>query len=285
MDETINVAIIGCGKIGYHGYVKNNVDSHYKALNKSNYNFQIDLFDNNSSVAYGLFSSAPNIKYDAIIIAVNTENHFQVYQEALSKRPELIILEKPAGNSVKEIEKMIELGHNKTIVNYTRRLNGDFNHIKSLIKNGSIGETKNVQIMYNKSAKINGCHFIDLMVYFYGPPIDYRKRGKNIILYYPTFECNLQQVDAERYTEQHVHIYGSKSKIELNQGGMEIKIFEKTKHPCGYDSLTHSLTYLASLHDSCAHMPELIKKYINPDIKEVPSNLQDAYHTAKIIHD
>ena len=280
--DKVKVAIVGAGKIGVDGYVANNIDSHYKALNRDG-GFDITLFDKDPLKGDPNFASNTD-KFDAIIVAVNTEYHYEIYSQAVAKNPKLIILEKPAGGSLEEFNKIKSLGFNKTIVNYMRRLNGDLDHIKSLIKSSTIGDTLHIEGMYNKSVEINGCHFIDSVIYLYGPPMDYTKTENLITLEYPGFNCNFVRVDAKDYVEQHIHIYGSKSKIEINQGGMEQRLYEKMKHPAGYTSLTHCFTQLGSIHDGCEHIPILIKTYIKDSETKVPSGLTDAFHTAKIIY-
>lgn len=283
IQNQINVAIVGCGKIGYEGYVKKNIDSHYKALSKLS-NFNLKLFDKDSSKGDPNFVLNKD-KFDAIIVAVNTEFHYEVYSQAVSKNPKLIILEKPAGGSLEEFKKIRSLGFNKTIVNYPRRLIRDMDYIKELIKANGIGATLHIECMYNKALNVNGCHFIDTVIYLYGPPMSFTRTDSLLTLHYPGFNCNLIRMDAKKYTEQHIHIYGTHSKIEINQGGMEQRLYEKMDHPCGYKSLTHAITYVGTLFDSCGHIPELIENNIKEEVKVVPSSLADAYHTIKVMYE
>lgn len=281
--DKIKVAIVGAGKIGVTGYVNNNIDSYYKALTRYG-SFDIKLFDKDETKGDPNFALNSD-KFDVIVVSVNTEHHYDIYAQAVAKNPKLIILEKPAGGSLEEFNKIRALGYDRTIVNYIRRLNGDLDNVKNLIKTGAIGDTLHIEGMYNKSVEINGCHFIDSVVYLYGPPMNHTRTDKLITLEYPGFNCNFVRVDASDYIEQHVHIYGSKSKIEINQGGLEQRLYEKMKHAAGYTSLTHCFTYIGSIHDGCEHIPELIIKNINNKGDKVPSSLNDAYHTVKIMYE
>lgn len=280
MPDKIKVAIVGCGKIGYSGYVKNNIDSHYKALKRPG--IDLDLYDNVNKIGRSDFSSTKE-KYDCIIVSVNTENHYEVYTQAVSKSPELIILEKPAGSSLDEFNKMRALGHSKTIINYTRRLNGDLDTIKNIC-NSAIGQPIYINCIYNKSLQENGCHFIDSVIYLFGVPEHFEKKDNRTTLFYSGFNADFISVNSKEYTEQRIHIYGEKNKIELNQGCMEQRVFEKSLHPCGYTQLTHAMTYVGRLNDSCEHIRELVYKYTSPYKKEVPSGFKDAIHTAKIVY-
>ena len=275
------MAIVGCGKIGKTGYVDKNIDSYYKALSQSP-RFDVHLFDKDPKLGNPNFAkSEPD--FDVIVVAVNTEAHYEIYSQAVAKNPKLIFLEKPCGASLEEFNKIRSLGFDRTIVNYIRRLSGDLDNIKSLITSGEIGETLHVECIYNGKLETNGCHFVDSVIYLYGPPMNFTRTDKLLTLEYPNFNCNFVNVTAKKYVEQHLHIYGNKNKIEMNQGGMEQRLYEKMDSPLGYTSLTHAMTYIGTIYDGCAHVPETIIKHLNGDTK-LPSSLNDAYHTAKIIY-
>lgn len=281
MKKTYNVAIVGAGKAGYTGYLDRNIDSHYKALSLQT-DMYVDLFDVKKQKGIKTNFETNKNKYDAIIIAVPTEMHLETYQYAVNKNPKLIILEKPAGKSPEEIKTMIRMKFKSTIVNYQRSLTGIGSTIKNLIKTENI-ITKHAEIIHTGTLENIGCHYIDLMLNVYGPPLHYEKNKNILYLYYPGFECQVKALNNTYYREEVIRIYGKTEKIEVLNGGLNTNFHILMKHPCGYNNLKHYMTYYSTIQDSCKHIPDLIRDYTK-DVEKYPSNLQNALQISKIIH-
>ena len=137
---------------------KNNLNSNAQA-GKVSYYLNDDFFK-------------ANFKTDVVIMASTAANRIGDCEKVIQMNPKAILLEKPLGQSLKEVEDLIALfeSHNiKTFVNLNTRLYPSFIKLKSDIK--ALPQFKGFAEVTVSTGTIgigaNGIHYIDLMRFLF----------------------------------------------------------------------------------------------------------------------
>lgn len=192
--KNLSVTIIGLGSIGSikEGNIDmpnddNNILTHAHALiylqNKENKFYIESVVDPNygKQTATGqkwgverFFTTIDgyvesDINSDIISICTPSETHFGIIKTIFSstKRPLLIILEKPAGfdrNQCVEIEHLYHTYKVPILVNYSRRFCKELTKYKDDIRVKTYGRLLNIVVRYTRGFRDN-CHAIDLINY------------------------------------------------------------------------------------------------------------------------
>ena len=114
---------------------------------------------------------------DVIVVAVPTQFHGKVFEEALSCEPRLIVCEKPLSRDYDEARHFITQAANANVsvfVNHILRYEPSLLKIKALIDRGGFGKIYKGNVWYAKGLLNNGSHFVDLLAFLFGEMFDVR---------------------------------------------------------------------------------------------------------------
>jgi len=180
--KKINTIIIGLGRIGF-GYVKDymNLRSHaYSILSNKRFRLigGVDILKKNrdkfeKKFKLPVYEKIPKDLYknlDLIVIASNTQSHYQILKKILQNcKSKTILCEKPFTEDYKKAQKINELNKkrkNKIFVNYNRQSLPPLKKLKSIINNDN-------SFFYGKviypNGIINNCsHFLPPFFLLFG---------------------------------------------------------------------------------------------------------------------
>lgn len=177
--KKIKTVLIGMGKIGYTGDLKNKkkIQTHYKALNENKYidlicvveNKKINL-KNKKVKIYKNINKIKFLDFELAVVAVPTKDHFKVLKFLINlKQSKMILCEKPFTDDYKKAKQISTLSKKKNkyvYVNYFRRTIPSFIKLKNYLK--KYNKVKKMNVFYSKNLIRNGCHFIDLAHFLFG---------------------------------------------------------------------------------------------------------------------
>ena len=190
---TYTVALIGLGGIGWRydvGLPENNYAlSHARAF-KLHPDFNLLVGIDASKIAREEFQKETNIQscgsytsyfseneIDIVVIATPTETHLQIVDQILLvASPKLIFCEKPVSNTFDDasaIANKCAKKNTKLYVNYIRRADPAVLEVRNRIASGDIIEPYKAVIWYSKGLLHSGTHFLDLMIFWFGPVISW----------------------------------------------------------------------------------------------------------------
>jgi len=238
-----HAAVIGLGQIGqgydYNDSKSNAITTHCSAY-YSHPSFElvgaVDIDDekrmlfekkyeiNSFSSVSELFKSTP---VDIISICVPTEFHYDSFIELVDFNIKTVICEKPFSGDIKTAKKMVEISKKqniKLIVNYIRRFNKNTIDLKNKIKKNVIGNVKSGRVWYCNGLLNNGSHFIDLLIYLFGPPSDVSLIQDDPIVSSDLFEPNFYL----NFGDTSIHFFSTRTNaysfVELDLIGSEGRI-------------------------------------------------------------
>ena len=185
MIKKIDTVLVGLGSVGFAYDLKQSksILSHLKSLLRNRYINLVDAVDRdnrklkilrkefNIKGSKNLSKSIDEKKPKLIVISVNTENIFKVFQIIKSKKfIKYVILEKPGASNFKQLLKIYKICEKKKIIlliNYNRAyFNYFLNNFKFLKK------AKNFKVIYYYSRGLynSASHFLNLVFHFLEMP-------------------------------------------------------------------------------------------------------------------
>lgn len=206
---------------------------------------------------------------DILSIATPTEHHVSHAMLALTYNIPVILLEKPVGNSLDAVQSLLRK-KNQTesmiVINHERRFSSDYRMAHQLIKQGRIGEIRQVigQIMVGKgnadhhflksgggTMMHDGTHLVDIIrflldceyTYAYAilDPSAVKQGYENHCIGFlennRNIPCMVQAGGPHRYFHFQVDIQGSLGKIVLGNGFRTIYLREESKLYQGFYDL------------------------------------------------
>ncbi|HDM78842.1 MAG TPA: Gfo/Idh/MocA family oxidoreductase [Deltaproteobacteria bacterium] len=185
--EKYRVGIIGCGRIASlfeDDPLREHPCTHagvYNAVSET----EIAAASDFDAVKLRAFSKRWNVKsvyknykkmldkesLEIVSVCTPTPTHSEVVVEAAKSGVSAIFCEKPIATSLKEADKMIEACNKsgvKLIINYPRRWNPYYRHIKQLINSGEIGDTESITGHYTSGLLMMGTHLLDIFRFLVG---------------------------------------------------------------------------------------------------------------------
>jgi predicted dehydrogenase len=180
--DIIPVTIFGGGKVacGRHLERASQPLSHMAAIEATDELFVYAIIEQNpvrrseikqdwpDTHVYADLADVPPIHNEIIAICTPPETHLTAARKALSRRPLGIIIEKPCCRSVVEATELLHESRAagiKVWVNYNRRFDKRFQHIKSLNPECP----KEITVNYSRGIFNYASHLIDLIMHWYGP--------------------------------------------------------------------------------------------------------------------
>ena len=248
----IRAGIIGCGKIagGYNlKYQKGKSLTHacsYKELE----NVELVAICDPSEIARDDFAKRWNIKnsfsniesminnvdLDIVSICSPTECHLEAFEVLNKTNIKGVFCEKPLSYNLQESYRIYSLGIKKKVsINYFRRWNPSFVDLRSKITSKKFGDVKAIHVYYTKGLYVNASHFIDLLSWFFGDPINVRTNkkypidhldlGVDFLLEFKNEAvANFTHIPSVPYTYLEVDIFTNKAKVKIFQRGQKIQI-------------------------------------------------------------
>lgn len=247
--------VIGLGKISmfYDAKIKTFL-THCKSIKKHNFFELVGGVDKDlkkkvffekkfKSKFYSNLNEALNkCSPDVIIIATNTNTHYQVFKEIIKKsKPKIILFEKPLTPELSKSEEIIKLAKIKKIkvfVNYTRISDVSSKSISKIIQNSPSKEFK-IFVHYSKGLYNSCSHFISLVKFWFKDigKIKWKKKIRSIEkikdidvdfkLSTKNTEIEFTSTKYENYSHNSIIIFGNDFKIEYMHNGTEIKYFKR----------------------------------------------------------
>lgn len=227
--------------------------------------------------ALGSISEIPrDFSTDILVVASHTNNHLNIIRDFLSRsKPKLILCEKPLSYRVEEATEIVQLCEKNQIplfVNYIRKSLPEVQYIYKLIQELESYFIKGV-CYYSKGLIHNGTHFLNLLGYWFGIPVQIKKiaNGRVISDYdaepdfyieYSNARIQFISVREEDYSFYNVELILPTGYLHYHRGGEEILWYSRREDPIlkGYYSLSSS--------------PEVIPSHMNFYQKFVVLELQ-----------
>jgi predicted dehydrogenase len=210
-----------------------------------------------SDIRQGMYNYSPNI----IVVAANTENHFQVIETILktiqygAKKPDILIVEKPFCNTYDEanhISAYLERAGIPTIVNYTRRFDPKVMYLKNLLNTKEFLNPENklgiehCRVIYTRGLKREACHAIDLMRFLFGEFVegrilnprysldDYSEKDRTYACYLSFEKCPhvfFTPTDGREMSVFEIDIFGKQYRYTFINHGTILSSFSKIDEP------------------------------------------------------
>jgi len=188
--KKLKAGIIGCGQIagGYnficerdkslsHACSYKNIksvdlvaacDPNKKALHEFQQKWRVN------SIYPSISEMLENEKIDILSVCSPTEFHLESF-EAISHNKNIkgIFCEKPLAYDLNDAKKILSLAKEKIVsINYFRRWNPSLKKLKNDFQSKKYGTIDFVHIRYTKGLINNASHYIDLLTWFFGAPIE-----------------------------------------------------------------------------------------------------------------
>jgi len=251
-------AVIGLGRIGASfddKSRKSSINTHTKAYFR-NKRVELSAFcdvDRSKLMRYGKKYDVQNLytdyrelfknqDLDCVSICTLADSHFDIVQEAAKYSVKGIFLEKPISDSLESAGKIIQLCKEKRVrlqIDYQRRFDPFYQHIRDLIKNDKLGKIQHVNICYGAGIANTGSHIFDLIRFFFNeiewaegaysrnlsnnpsdPNVDGTVACKNGTI------CTIHSFDVNNYVILEFDIIGTKARIRLNLTNSTAEYFE-----------------------------------------------------------
>lgn len=250
-------AIIGCGRIGANcgpvGSGSSMIASHAEAYTSCSDTELVAVCDPDEkrlqrskhkwSVSKGyqcVQEMLENESLDLISICTPSETHIPILNEIIkNKSIKGVLLEKPVGINIEEIQETLELVKASPIciqVNHIRRFPPVYRQIAQELHQGKIGKLQHVSALYTKGIINNGSHIFDLLRLFFGEPTqvsllspshdgqsDPTLNGR--VEFAQGLETFLFGLNKKAYTIFEIDIIGTKERLLLSDQGHTLKRF------------------------------------------------------------
>ncbi len=125
--------------------------------------------------AWGDAKVVPDHGIDLVVIAAPTQLHVPLAVDAIRRyRPGWVFCEKPSGRDAADANVLREFAASagtEVLVNYFRRYLPETRDVGRLIKSAKAGRFRGGAFQYSHVLRVNGCHFVDLLSEWLGPPV------------------------------------------------------------------------------------------------------------------
>ncbi len=270
MKKKVKVALIGAGRIGFllekdpkrikpashFGMWYNNNSVNFVAVCDTNISRKNDL--NKIDKKINFYSNPKKLlqieKPDIVSISTWKDTHFKICKLCIEQGIKVIVMEKPLANNIQqsiELIKLIKKKKVKVLINHRRRFDTEVIKLSKQIKNGIIGNLRQVSCFYVYGILTTGTHLIDtlrMLLKETAGDIDkvigiknkfssfFPKDDENIdgvLKFKNGLKAHIQSLNIKDYDIFDIDIYGTKGKIKLTNIGRSIlhyKIINSPEH-------------------------------------------------------
>ena len=291
MGNRYSAALVGCGKIGSlfadDPLMRGDIFSHAEAYAACPDTDLVAIVDSDpdalqqcggrwnvserfSSVADMLASSTPDI----VSVATPTSSHFAMCAQLLAaeKPPRAILCEKPIAQALPEAERIVSLAREKgvmLVVMHMRRYANNMRNLRDFLRDGGIGELRNVSGWLTKGTMHNGTHWFDLLRYLVGevqwvhgidslreggddPTLDVAMALQNGML------ATMRSAEVANFTICEMDIIGSKGRAQIVDSSYQVHISTAVPSPrySGYVELMPSSVDMGDRRNVMLHAVE-----------------------------
>ena len=288
---TYTAALIGCGKIGSlfadDPLMKDDIFSHAAAYTACPETELVAVVDTDS-VALAKCAARWNIddqfstvselmagaKPQIVSIATPTSSHYSILVQLLSgdTRPVAILCEKPLASTLFEAERAVQLAKEKgvlLVVMHMRRYANNMRNLRDFLRNGGIGELRNVSGWLTKGTIHNGTHWFDLLRYLVGevrwvhgidslgeggddPTLDVAMGLDNGLL------ATMRSAETANFTICEMDIMGTQGRAQIVDSSYQVHISTAVPSPrySGYVELMPSSVDMGDRKDVMLHAVE-----------------------------
>jgi predicted dehydrogenase len=228
--QKYNVAIVGCGRIGYgvegdsiFGY--DLLNTHATAYNANARTDIIAVCDIDmekaiqASIRFGVdyvFSDCNSMLEkacpDVLSICTHNSSHVEIVKAACNAGVRFIFCEKPIADTVLDARTIVLMSnyHNvPVVINHSRRFDIWHQQVYKRIQEGNFGTIEQVLCSYNRGATNMGSHLFDLLIYFFGDPLWVHGSYSNV----PSYDTRDPNIDGmlQFPNDVMVHLYPQSS--------------------------------------------------------------------------
>ncbi|WP_196158121.1 Gfo/Idh/MocA family protein [Reinekea sp. G2M2-21] len=165
---------------------------------------------------------------DAVIIASNTEYHFEHIKWAVDQNPKVVLVEKPISSTVAQLNKVEGL-LKATSIHMMANVIRNFDPL-SLSLLSQITSTFNVTVTYSKALIHNGIHFLALLLKVYGDVTEinvekYDVTKPTVLFSFPQGTARFQPCETD--TKNELTVLSSDGRLNFKDGGRVVVIKRK----------------------------------------------------------
>jgi len=248
-------------------------------------------------------------KPDIIVVALNTEKHFQTFLDITkidNYKPKVVIAEKPFTNSTYQAQVISELYQRleiPLIVNYHRRFVTSILEFKNKIDYNLCIPVYNCILYYTRGLKRDGSHGIDLMRFFFGdylegkildtkpPLIDYHETDPTYTVHMSFEKCHnifLCPIDGREYDLFEFDITTKEGRFKFVDHSQYYQFHERIPEPTygNYDTLNFipKVTQKTKLTSTLSRVVQTAVNHIEKGITN-PSTSKNAIEVHRIMDD
>ncbi len=251
------------------------------------------------------------VQPQCVIIASWTNTHAPIGIAAAQNGAKVIVCEKPIASSFKEAQALIDAcnKHNTTlIINHERRYDYRYNYVKKLLAKNVIGTISSVYGFVFTPSKAHqpgsgggpllhdGTHLIDIVQYLFGNIVQvqgHTKKYSKTSLYedYAIAHCTttsglhvtLEAGGHREYFMFELQILGTKGKIVIGNGYLQIFTPQKSKYYTGFNDLIPQSVSPKGKSDYFVKLYREVKKCLKQP-QPVTSSGYDGYKALEVIH-
>lgn len=221
---------------------------------------------------------------DIVIVATNTNTHYDIIHQLIPYKPKVIICEKPFCSNLEQAHNISELCKDagiNLIVNYTRTFVPELKELSNDLKAGKYGEIYNFTLRYSRGLMREACHaFYWCLQTFGGLPwepdwhwslFDSPMKGdQSPWMDFETKLCNAVSFIpiGSAYSTYNADIYTEKGRIELLNNWKTIRFHELAKSTYGDYKATGLL-----FEDKQTQLDQALTFLLDHAIKNIDSDL------------
>lgn len=286
-----SAGLIGCGRIGSRfaddPLMQGDVFSHAEAYTVCPDTALVAIVDSNAealdkcgerwnvSNRYGSVGSMLEVMTpDIVSVATPTSSHFAICAQLLDadNPPRAILCEKPIARAIPEGERIVTLAREKEVllvVMHMRRYATNMRNLRGFLREGGIGDIRNVSGWLTKGTVHNGTHWFDLLRYLVGEVqwvhgIDSLHEGGDD----PTLDvaiglengtlATMRSAEVANFTICEMDIMGSKGRAQIVDSSYRVDISTAVPSPrySGYVELMPSSVDMGNRRDVMLHAVE-----------------------------
>jgi predicted dehydrogenase len=288
---TYSAALIGCGKIGSlfadDPLMQGDIFSHAAAYEACPDTDLVALVDTDPAALAACgkrwnvrhrFATVAElmdvVKPQIVSVATPTPTHYSILVQLLSghTRPLAILCEKPIASTLFEAERAVHLAKEKgvlLVVMHMRRYANNMRNLREFLRNGGIGEIRNVSGWLTKGTVHNGTHWFDLLRYLVGevrwvhgidsleeggddPTLDVAMGLENGML------ATMRSAETANFTICEMDVMGTKGRAQIVDSSYQVHISTAVPSPrySGYVELMPSSVDMGDRRDVMLHAVE-----------------------------